>query len=139
MGYKDYNNLELCVLGCLILNPKYMEETILEEKHFKKYKHIWIYLNSFYDRFKTFDLTLMCSFSKNRNKTLRLIMELMDYDFSYLKFKDYEARLIEMYNTSAIVEEKIERYYRLATDLYFRNISIDIFEELVDKISKGDA
>lgn len=128
-----YNDLELGLLSCLIIHPEYMETTVLEEKYFKKYKNIWIYLKSFYDKFKTFDLTLMCSFSKNRDKTLNMVMGLMDCEVVCYNFKKYEQRLIDMYNQSKTDEAKIQRYYELASNVLFGNIDLATYEKEIRK------
>lgn len=58
---KEYAEMELNVLTCLILEPELMSKMFLDEKYFITYKRLWKYMKSFYEKYKTFDIGLMCS------------------------------------------------------------------------------
>lgn len=139
-----YDDLEMTVLCCLFLHPEFMEETILEEKYFKTKSAVWIYMKSFYERFKTFDLALMLSMSKQKNSILKTIMALMDYDPVSSNFKLYEQMLIEKYNETERDDWIREKTFEIATDYYFKKISREEFEiktmgavKMADELFKG--
>lgn len=137
-----YDDLELTTLACLFLHPKFMEDTILEEKHFKNRKNLWIYMKTFYDKFKTFDLSLMLSFAKKRDRVSNMILNLMDYDPVSSNFKKYEKRLVEMYELEEKEKMLVDIYYQLATDLFLGNISLHDYKEklkiMEEKNEKGN-
>ena len=131
-----YDDLEMTVLCCLFLHPEFMEETILEEKYFKTKSAVWIYMKSFYERFKTFDLALMLSMSKKKNNILKTIMALMDYDPVSSNFKLYEQRLVEKYQESEQDDWMREKALEIATDYYFKKITKEEFENKILGLSK---
>lgn len=131
-----YDDLELATLACLFLHPEKMETTILEDKHFKNRGAVWIYMKTFYQKFKTFDLSLMTSFAKNKNKVLDVIMVLMDYEPVPSNFKLYEKRLIEMYEQEEKEKRLIDIYYQLATDLFLGNISLHDYKEKLKRMEE---
>ena len=61
-----YNDLEISLLSCILIKPELMEEVVLDDKYFVKTKRIWLFMKSFYKKFGTFDLTLMCSVVKEK-------------------------------------------------------------------------
>ena len=131
-----YDDLEMTVLCCLFLHPEFMESTILEDKHFKTKSAVWIYMKSFYERFKTFDLALMLSMSKQKNSILKTIMALMDYDPIGSHFKLYEQMLVEKYEESERDEWTREKALEIATDFYFKKITKEEFENKIMGLSK---
>ena len=131
-----YDDLEMTVLCCLFLHPEFMESTILEEKHFKTKSAVWIYMKSFYERFKTFDLALMLSMSKQKNSILKTIMALMDYDPIGSHFKLYEQRLVEKYDESEKENWIREKTFEVTTDYYFKKITKKEYEDALIGINK---
>ena len=63
-----YDDLEMVVLNCFLINSELIENTILEDKHFLKNKRMWKFMKSFYSKFKTFDMHLMASVCKDKNQ-----------------------------------------------------------------------
>ena len=131
-----YDDLELTTLACLFLHPECMEGTILEDKYFKNRRAVWIYMKTFYQKFKTFDLSLMTSFAKNKNKVLDVIMALMDYEPVPSNFKLYEKRLIEMYEQEEKEKRLIDIYYQPATDLFLGNIKLQEYKERLKRMEE---
>lgn len=129
-----YDDLEMVVLNCFLINPELMENTILEDKHFKKNKRMWKFMKSFYNKFKTFDMHLMASVCKDRYQIVEYVSLLLEYDPDYKNFELYQNRLIEMYEESEKDDWIIERVFKNANDLYVRKISIDEFNEKNKKI-----
>ena len=83
-----YNDLEMSILSCLLIKPKLMEELILEDKHFVKYKSLWVFMKEFYNKFHNFDITLMCSVNKNKYETIDYMIMLSELEPTTRLFKE---------------------------------------------------
>lgn len=129
-----YNDLELSILSCLIQKPELMDKLILEEKHFKKHKRIFKFMESFYEKFKTLDITLMCSICKDKYKMVDYLVLIMDYEPITFLFDEYQKMLIDLYNESEKEKWTIERIYDLSNDLYVRKISVEEFKVKLKRI-----
>lgn len=132
-----YNDLELCILSCLLLKPKLMDKVILEDKHFIKHQKIWLFMKSFYKKFGTFDFNLMLNVSKNKYRMFEYIMWLIDKEPMPSMFEEYQKQLIYNYNELKKDKYIIEKVYELATDLYVRNIKVSDFKNKVEEIYKN--
>ena len=129
-----YNNLEISILSCILQKPSLMEDTILEDKYFIKNKKLWLFMKAFYKKFKTFDITLMCSVCKNEYKLMDYIIWLLDVEPAPSVFKHYEQQLIDLYNESKKERWIIDRVYSLASELYIKNITISEFNDELNQI-----
>ena len=133
----SYTDLEISILSCLLRKPELMENTILEDKYFIKHKKIWLFMKTFYNKFKNFDITLMLSISKNKYRMSEYICWLVEQEPTPSLFKQYEKQLIDLYNESKKDEWIINKVYELANDLYVRSITTNEFKRKVVAIYKN--
>lgn len=129
-----YNDLELSILSCIIQRPNLMNKIILEDKHFVKHKKLWLFLKAFYKKFGNFDLTLMLSVSKDKNRIIEYVMWLYDKEPSPSLFEIYQKQLIQLYEETKKEKWIIDKIYELANELVVRNIELKDFRKNVDDI-----
>ena len=129
-----YNDLEMSILSCILLEPKLMDELIIDEKHFVKHYKLFIFMKEFYKRFGNFDITLMCSINKNRYEMMEYIIMLIDIEVTTKNFKLYQEQLIALYNEKKKEQWKIEQIYSLANSLLVRNINTNEFRSKVTEV-----
>ena len=129
-----YDNLEMRIMSCVLCQPDLMKQTFVREKHFVKYKRLWIFLKAFYDKFQTFDCTLMYSVCKDKYQILKYIEFLLEFDCDSKNFDKYQRQLIEQYEENTKNEIIIEKIYEWANELYVRNMSVEKFVKLVNQI-----
>ena len=129
-----YNDLEMSILSCLLLEPKLMNELIIDEKYFIKHYKLFIFMKEFYKRFGNFDITLMCSINKNRYEMMEYIIMLIDIEVTTKNFKQYQEQLIALYNEKKKEQWKIEQIYSLANSLLVRNINTNEFRSKVTEV-----
>lgn len=132
-----YKDLELQILSCFLLEPKLMDETILEDKHFVNSLKIWKFMKAFYKKFGNFDLVLMCSVASNKYKIMTYVTTLIELEPTPANFKMYEKQLLSLFN-----EQKKERYiinqiYDLSLELWLKSISTSEFKEKIEEIYKN--
>jgi hypothetical protein len=60
----------------------------------------------------------------------------MDFEPSTKNFNKYQKQLIEQYEETERDKMIIEKVYEWANELYVRNMSVDRFKELVDRVYK---
>ena len=130
----DYKELELLVLSCMWIEPKLLETTKLEEKHFVNNKKIFIFLKSFYKKFGFFDNELACKMSKDRYKYNFYMKVLANIEPTISHFEKYESLLIELYNESEEEKWLREKSFELANDFYLKNINYKQFKEQIDTL-----
>lgn len=129
-----YNDLELSILSCLLQNPKLMNEIIIEDKHFIKHKKIWLFMKAFYKRYGNFDFNIMYSISKNKYRIVEYLCWIVEKDGFVSRFKEYQERLIELYNQNEKEKEQIEKIYEFATELYVGNMKLEDFKKEMNKM-----
>ena len=129
-----YNDLEMSILSCILLEPKLMDELIIDEKYFIKHYKLFIFMKEFYKRFGNFDITLMCSINKNRYEMMEYIIMLIDIEVTTKNFKLYQEQLIALYNEKKKEQWKIEQIYSLANSLLVRNINTNEFRSKVTEV-----
>ena len=130
----DYGQLELEILACIWAEPKILERTKLENKHFKNNEKIFIFMKEFYKKFGFFDNELMCRSSNNRykyNDYFNLISQLQPTGSQYDK---YESLLLELYNEAKEEKWLREKTFELANSLYLKNITSKEFKEKFDNL-----
>ena len=131
-NYED--DLELNILACLLLKPELMKKCYLEDKHFLKHKRMWLFMKSFYNKFKTFDARLMATVATDKRQVIDYTSLIIMCCPIFSNFDKYQERLIEMYEESEKDKWVIQRIYNLANDLLVRSISVADFKNKVDKI-----
>ena len=132
-----YNDLEISILSCLLLKPKLMDNIKLEDKHFIKHKRLWLFMKAFYKKFGNFDLTLMSSVADNKYQFVEYMAWLLEVEPSPSLFELYEQQLIDLYNENKKDKYIIEEVYKLANDLFVKNITTDDFKHKVVAIYRN--
>lgn len=130
----DYGHIELSILSCFWLKPELLNETKLEEKHFKYGKKIFVLFKSFYKKFGNLDIESICHLVNDQYKFMDYMKVITQQEPTVANFKMYEDLLIDLYN-----EEDHERWLRsaafsIANDFYTRNINSKEFKEQIDKL-----
>lgn len=131
---ENYYELEKCVLDCILAKPELMEQNELKDEYFIKYKRLWIFMKSFYEQFKCFDLTAVKTICTNKGMFVHYLSSVQDNDCKYIRFKLYQKLLIDLYNQNKQDQAIIETIYKLANDLYVHNINLETFKESLNKI-----
>lgn len=129
-----YNNLEMSILSCILLKPELMEQVIFEDKHIVSRQRLWQFMKAFYGRYKTFDIQLMYSICKDKWQIVQNVIQLLDYEVSPNLFDTYQNQLIDLYNEGQENKIKIDKVYKLANELYVRNITIEEFKESIKEV-----
>lgn len=133
---KEYADMELNVLTCLILDATNMEKLKIEDKYFVNYKRFWKFIKTFYEKYKTLDIALMVSFCQSR-KDLVCYLEMVCNNLALQHHFDYyQDRLVEMANES--IKDKViaNKVYDLATDLLLKKINPREFDEKYQQLLK---
>ena len=131
---KKYEDLELSILSILLQKPELMDEVILDDKYFIKYKKIWLFMKTFYDRFHNFDFNLMVSVCKDKYRIVEYISWIITKEANICLFKEYQEQLINLYEESKKDKYIIDKVYELANELLIRKIEVNEFRDKVDKI-----
>ena len=131
---KEYGEMELNVLSCLLLKPELMKEVIIEDKHIIQYKRIWVFMKAFYNKYQTFDIPLMYSVCKNKRDLMNYIEILLCTDAFTNSFKLYQERLIEMFKEKQKDSWIINKVYDLSNQLLVRSITTEEFKIKINKI-----
>lgn len=121
---EQYELIERAVLNCFFTNPKLIETTKLESKHFKKNHRLFNFLKAFYNKYKSFDISLIGSHCDDPGKVIDYIADIMDSTSVASRFPLYERRLIEMYYDYNYARE----IYKSAKSLYNHDIDIEQFK-----------
>lgn len=133
---EEYYKIEECVLSSLILRPELMEGLDLDDKYFVKFRRLWIFMKTFYEKFKCFDIEIMKSVCTNQSSLVRYVSKVMESDARYVRFDLYVTRLKEMFEEDKNEVAKIEVIYKLANQLYNRNLKLKDFVEKINTITK---
>lgn len=130
----NIGDLELNVMSCLLIHPELMNKVILEDKHFGKYKRLWSFMKSFYNKFHTFDVQLMYSVCKDKWHIVNYMQWMLELEPTAGNFDLYQQQIIEKYNQSE--KEKIikETILKLSNDLLVGNINTNDFKEKIFKV-----
>lgn len=133
---KRYDNLEMRIMSCILCKPELMENLIIEDKHFMRYHRLWKFMKAFYKKYKDFDIQLMYSVCKDKYQIIKYMEWLVDIDCNTRNFNKYQKQLIEQYEENEKDKIIIEKVYEWANELYVRNMSVEHFKELVDRLYK---
>lgn len=131
---KQYYNLEMNILSCLLQKPSLMKQLKLEDKHFIKHQRIWQFMKAFYSKYETFDVLMMYQVCTDKFQILEYIKMLLDVEPTPVHFDKYQKQLIELYEQKREDKYIINRIFEKANDLYVGNISIDEFKEWINQI-----
>ncbi len=130
------DDLEMTVLSVLLNHPELMKETILKDEDFVKYKKMWYFMKTFYQKFGTFDLPLMFNMIGNKHHLMEMVMAMLDVEYTSGNFKKYEEQLISLRNQNKQEKWMRDRIFYYANELINENISIDKFKAKIDDITK---
>ena len=133
---EKYGDLEITILSCLLMKPDLMEKIKLEDKYFIKNKRIWLFMKTFYKRFKNFDIPLMLSVASNKYAIREYIKRLLEIESMPSHFETYQEQLIRSYNETKKNKWIREKVYELATKLYVTTITPDEFKNKIDQMYK---
>lgn len=129
-----YTELEISILSSLLQRPNLMEKVFIEDKYFKKYKAMWLFMKSFYKKFGNFDLNLMYSVCKNKFHLMSNIELLIMADPSPSRIIEYQNQLMKEYDETRKDNWIREKIYSLANDLFVMRITVDEFKTNCNKI-----
>ena len=123
-------DLELNILSCLLQKPEFMNELKLEDKHFVKYQRLWQFMKSFYNKYGTFDIVLMCNICTDRKYIMYYIEQMLRTPALPILdlFNLYQDQIIKKFEQDDIDKFIINEVYKMAGDLLLDNISIEEFE-----------
>ena len=109
-SFRKINDYEESILSCLLQKPSLMNELIVSENDFYKYRRIFRYFKLFYETFNCLDLVLMVNKIKsdNRHILVEAFDKLIDFEPTPKHFKLYQEGLLE-YNKEHLQELKKER------------------------------
>lgn len=132
----EYKKLELAIIQCLKVNPELNDELIVEEKHFKNYFRLFKFMQTFYKKYKNYDFILMYSVCKDKKDLLHYIEVLTNFDdiVQISQFKNYQKRLIELFEESEKDKFTILKIYDLTNELMVRNITVKEYKEKLNEI-----
>ena len=130
---KAKGDIELDIMCCLLLKPELMKKIRVEDKHFVKHKRLWIFMENFYNRFKTFDISLMNSVCKDKYQLLTSIEMLLDREPTAINFERYQDLLIQQYSENRYEKWVILNICDLSDKLYLGEVKVS---EYVSKVAK---
>lgn len=116
-------DVELDIMACLVLEPSLMEKIRVTDEHFTKHKRLWIFMKTFYDKFKTFDISLMYSACKDKYQMVSCIEMLLDRTPTKNNFEKYQDLLIEQHTENRYEKWLILKICELSDNLYLKRIN----------------
>lgn len=141
---RNIPDFEESILSCLLLKPELMEQLIVTEDDFYKYKRIFRYFKLFYDTFGCLDLVLMANKVKQgqKHKLVEVYDKLIDFEPKISCFKKYQEALLE-YNKKnhqkLIDERKILAILEETSKLAKNRILLEDYFKKIKTIEEGDA
>ena len=133
----EYNDLENCILSCLLQKPELMQELILEDKHFIKNQRTWKFMKAFYEMYHNFDLTLMFSVATNKWKLMQYIIDVEEYCPTPSLFNEYQKQMIKLYEEGEKEKWIINKVYDATMDLWVRKTTSKEFKDRIEEIYKN--
>lgn len=129
-----YNSLENSILSILLQKPELMNKLIIDDKYFIKNKKIWLFMKSFYARFKCFDLSLMFSICKNKYHLVSYLEQLTLCEPCPSLFEEYQKQLIKEYDELKKDRWLREKIYELANELYVQSLDVNQFKNRLEDL-----
>lgn len=134
---KEYSELELCILSCLLQKPELMKEVTLEDKYFINYQRIWRFMKVFYDKYKNFDPKIMCAIANNKFQIANYIVEMVDIEPATWNFNEYQEQLKFLYNETKKEKWIISKVYDATMELWVRKKTTKEFKTRIEEIYKN--
>lgn len=116
-------DVELDIMACLVLEPNLMEKIRVTDEHFTKHKRLWIFMKTFYEKFKTFDIALMYSACKDKYQIVQSVEMLLDREPTSINFEKYQDLLIEQHIENRYEKWLILKICELSDSLYLKQIN----------------
>ena len=116
-------DIELDIMACLLLKPELMEKLKVQDEHFTKHKRLWIFMRTFYEKFKTFDISLMYSACKDKYQIVQSIEILLNREPTSINFEKYQDLLIEQHAENRYEKWLILKICELSDSLYLKQIN----------------
>ena len=140
-SFRKINDYEESILSCLLQKPDLMNELIVSENDFYKYRRIFRYFKLFYETFNCLDLVLMVNKIKtdNRHILVEVYDKLIDFEPATSCFRLYQEGLIE-YNKEYLQKQKKEKaendIIELTLKLSNKQIILDEYFKKIEEIKK---
>lgn len=129
-----YTDLEMSIISCFLQQADLIKKIEGKEEYFIKHKKLILFFEAVYKKFGCFDINLMCNACKNEYKLMTYIELLVQYE-PVPKNIDLYIQQLEELRIELKKEKWIrEKIYSLASELYVKNITIEVFNEELDKI-----
>lgn len=130
-----YSDMELNILTCIFEKPQLIEQLkIDDEKYIIKHKRIWKFMKAFYEKYKCFDTSLMCSVCKQRWQVMEYINIFNDTLVFTNRFDLYQQQLVELYNEGKKEKWIINKIDDLTNMLILRKISTEEYRSKLNTI-----
>ena len=135
-NFKNYHDLEVIILSCLLLQPKNMENLIVEDKHFIKNKALFKFFKTFYKTYGNLDINIMMSVCPNKFKFFPKLNEIITDERRIMVwyFETYQQTLIKLFNEEEENRNKIMKVYDLTNELICRLISVEEYKTKVNEL-----
>ena len=137
---KKQYDLEVSILSCILQKPELMKKVRLEDSDFKKTQRLWQFMKSFYEKFETFDLTLMFSVCKNQEQMMMYFEWLWDcYPSSEFVFEKLQDQMIKLRSETKRERMIADKVFKLANDFYVGQMTyLEFLTELNQYIEAVD-
>lgn len=134
--YENYASMEENVLACYLIKPEYLEGTVLETKHFKKYAQIFSFFKECYQIYGNLDISIIfsCIKGNSEQQLVEIVERLLDIFVIPTHYKSYEHRLLNSYKISKRDEWLKKRYNEEINKLNLGVMSIDEFKDKINDI-----
>ena len=132
-----YNDLEMSIISCFIQRPELIKKIEGKEKYFIKHKKLILFLQAVYKKFGNYDLNILFEVCREEYKLLMYIECLAQLEPAPSNIDIYIKQLEELRIESEKEKWIREKIYSLASELYIKNITIQEFNDKLEKIYKN--
>lgn len=132
-----YNDLEMSIISCFIQKPELIKKIEGKEKYFIKHKKLILFLQAVYKKFGNYDLNILFEVCREEYKLLMYIECLAQLEPAPSNIDLYIKQLEELRIESKKEKWLREKIYSLASELYIKNITIQEFNDKLEKIYKN--
>ena len=136
-NFNDYSHIEMSILSCILLQPQNLDNLIVSEQHFIKYKKLFIFFKKFYSIYHNLDITLMFNLCPKNFDLLNEITLLIDYEPAPSLCETYQKMMLQLYNEKKNEKKNILKIYNLTNDLILRTINVEDFKKKVSEIDES--
>lgn len=132
----QYDKIEEAVLSCFLIEPNLMRKTMLEDKHFYKYKFVYVFFKEVYDMYKSLDINVLfsCIRETSEEPLCNALTKILDVFVIPTEFYAYEKRLIIQYGVKKRDEWLKEKYNEQMIQLNIGKINVDEFRQNINDI-----